>query len=322
MLDAREVVAKHVPRTPAYRWPLLGQHLDAEVWVKHENVTPVGSFKIRGGLTYLNDRNPAQVITATRGNHGQSVAFAASAIGSKATVVVPHGNNPEKNASMRALGAELIEFGRDFDEAHDHARSLAADRGMHLVPSFHEDLVAGVSTYALELFQDVTEPDVVYVPIGQGSGICGVIAAREALGLKTEVVGVVARRADAYAQSFSRRELVETDSADTFADGIAVRIPVKPALDILFAHAARIVAVTEREIADAVRLFFTAAHNVVEGAGAATLAAATKEKESIRRKRVALIASGGNIDTQAFRTILDDRVPGRNEPLGQQPDTS
>lgn len=308
---ATALVHGAMPPTPQYSWPLLNGRTGAEVWVKHENHTPIGAFKLRGGLVYLTElkkREPKLpgVLTATRGNHGQSVAYAAARVGVRAVIVVPHGNSTEKNAAMRALGAELVEHGHDFQAAYEHAADLAAREGLHMLRSFHPWLVSGVGSYALELFRAVADLDTVYVPIGLGSGICGVIAARDALGLATRVVGVTAANAAAYAQSFARKEAVSTSSADTIADGMACRVPEPAALEIIFRGAERVVTVDEDEIAAAMRHYFTDTHNVAEGAGAAALAALLSERERMRGKRVALILSGGNVDRELFRRVLAD----------------
>jgi len=298
-----------MPPTPQYCWPLLSRRIGAEVWIKHENHTPIGAFKIRGGLVYLDDVKRAEpnirgVVTATRGNHGQSIAYAASRLGLSATVVVPHGNSVEKNKAMAAFGANLIEAGHDFQAAYEHAIGLAERETLHLVRTYHPMLVAGVASYGLELFRAVADIDTVYVPIGQGSGISGVMAARDALGLTTEVVGVVAENAAAYALSFAAGKPIATNSADTIADGLAVRVPDKAALAAIGKGAARIVTVSEAEIRRAMRVMFTDTHNVAEGAGAAALAAALKERGRLAGKRVALIQSGGNIDRALFAEIL------------------
>jgi threonine dehydratase len=289
---------------------LLSQRLDAEVWVKHENDTPIGAFKVRGGLVYLHEltrkeRGTSGVITATRGNHGQSIAFAAARHGIKCTVVVPHGNSIEKNAAMRALGVELVVHGRDFQEAREHMQQLANARGLHEVNSFHPWLVTGVATYALELFEAVPDLDSVYVPIGLGSGICGTIAVRDALGLGTQVIGVVAQTADAYARSFEAGRVVPTESSETIADGMAVRVPDADALALIRRGAARVVRVSDAEIEAAMRAFFTDSHNVAEGAGAAPLAAAMREREHVRGKKIGLILSGGNVDRVVYSAILN-----------------
>jgi threonine dehydratase len=303
------VVRAVVPPTSQYCWPLLSRRVGAEVWVKHENHTPIGAFKIRGGLVYLDHLRRSQpeirgVVTATRGNHGQSIAYAARRLGLAATIVVPRGNSIEKNRAMAAFGATLLEAGHDFQAAYEHAIALAAQENLHIVRSFHPLLMYGVGTYALELFSAVSDLDAVYVPIGLGSGICGVVTARDALGLKTEVVGVVAANAPAYALSFAAGKPVSTNSADTLADGVACRVPDEAALAIILKGAARIVTVSEAEIRQAMRVLFTDTHNVAEGAGAAALAAALQERNRLARKRIAVIQSGGNIDRALFTEIL------------------
>lgn len=288
---------------------MLSKRLEAEVWVKHENDTPIGAFKVRGGLAYMQalaEKHPhvRGVITATRGNHGQSIAFAAARHGICATIVVPHGNSVEKNAAMRAFGAELIVYGRDFQEAAEYMQQLAIERGLHEVPSFHPWLVRGVATYALELFDKVRDLDVVYVPIGMGSGICGTIAVRDALRLTTQIVGVVSEGADAYAQSFEAGHIITTESADTFADGVACRVPSPDAFAIIRRGATRVIRVSDAEVKAAMRAYFADTHKVVEGAGAVPLAAAMREREMLRGKKIALILSGGNIDRDVYAEIL------------------
>jgi len=317
--SAAQLVYRYLPPTPQVRWPLLCQLAGCEVWVKHENHTPFGAFKVRGGLVYCTDLRRAHpevkgVITATRGNHGQSIAFAAGQLGLSATIVVPRGNSREKNAAMRALGAELVEFGHDFQAANDHSITLAEQRGLHRIPSFHPALVRGVASYALELLRGVPELDTLYVPIGMGTGICGAIAVREALGLPTRVVGVVAEGAPAYALSFAAGKVVSTATADTLADGIACRTPDPDALAIMLRGADRIVAVSEAGIRDAMRHYFTATHNLAEGAGAASLAALLQEAETMRGKRVALVLTGGNVDRDVFAEVLTER-DGSNGPV-------
>ena len=303
---AHEVVLRALKPTPAIAWPLLAERIGADVVVKHENHLPTGAFKARGGLTYVDalirgEPKARGLISATRGNHGQSLAFAARRAGLKATILVPQGNSGEKKAAMRALGAELVEFGRDFQAAREEAMRLAEERGLHMVPSFHRDLALGVSTYALELLSERPDVDVLYVPIGQGSGICGCIAARDALGLKTEIVGVQSAEAPAYALSFAAGHVVRTMSADTFADGMATRVPDEEALAVILKGAARIVLVSDDEIAAAIRAYWTDTHNLAEGAGAAALAAAMKERPRLKGRKVGLVLSGGNIDLDAFR---------------------
>ncbi len=306
---AAELVHRVVPPTPAYCWPLLSRRIGAELWVKHENHTPIGAFKLRGGLVYLDQlkrREPQVlgVVTATRGNHGQSIAYAATSLGLAATVVVPHGNSIEKNRAMEAFGARLITHGHDFQAAYEHAIELAERERLHLVRSYDPLLVRGVASYGLELFGAVTDLDTVYVPIGLGSGISGVIAAREALGQTAEIVGVVAAEAPAYALSVAAGQPVATNSADTIADGLAVRVPDPAALELIRCWAARIVTVSETEIRRAMRILYTDTHNLAEGAGAAALAAALQERDRLRGKRVAVIQTGGNIDRSLFAEVL------------------
>ena len=304
--QAHEVVLKTLRPTAAFSWPQLAARLGAEVVVKHENHQPTGAFKVRGGLTYVDKlmrREPATrgLISATRGNHGQSLAFAGRRFGLAVTIVVPHGNSREKNAAMRALGAELIEHGSDFQAAREEAMRLAEERGLHLVPSFHRDLALGVSTYALELMSDRPDLDALYVPIGQGSGICGSIAVRDALGLKTEIVGVQSAGAPAYALSFAAGHVVRTNAADTFADGVATRVPDEEALAVIVRGASRMTLVSDDEIAEAIRAYWTDTHNLAEGAGAAALAAAMKERARLAGRKVGLVLTGGNIDFDLFQ---------------------
>ena len=306
---AADFVRRVMPPTPQFCWPLLSRRIGTELWVKHENHTPIGAFKLRGGLVYLDEVKRSHpdicgVVTATTGNHGQSIALAAARLELEATIVVPHGNSIEKNRAMEGFGARLIEAGRDFQAAYEYAVAFAERERLHLVRSFDALLVRGVASYGLELFRAVPDLDTVYVPIGLGSGICGVIAAREALGLTAEIVGVVSENAATYALSFAAGKPVSTNSADTMAGGLAVRVPDPEALDIICRGAARIVTVSEAEIRRAVRILFTDTHNVAEGAGAAPLAAALQERDRLRGKRVAVIQSGGNIDRNLFAEIL------------------
>ncbi|MGA9574454.1 MAG: threonine dehydratase [Lysobacterales bacterium] len=309
ILAAADIVYAHMPPTPQYRWPMLCERLGTEVWVKHENHTPVGAFKIRGGLVYFahlkdSEQLPAGVIAATRGNHGQSVGYGARLHGIPATIVVPRGNSVEKNAAMRALGVELIEHGDDFQESREYAGKLAAQRSLEMVPSFHPLLVTGVATYSLELLQHVKDIDVVYVPIGLGSGICGMLAARDALQLETEVVGVVSAHALAYAKSFNTGCPVESPVTTRLSDGMACRTPEPEALELILKGVERIVAVTDDEVSAAMRMMFECTHNVCEGAGAAALAAAIQEKSRLAGCRVAVVASGGNVDQALFADVL------------------
>lgn len=306
MEDARAKVHAVFPGTAQYRWPLLAERIGTEVWVKHENHTPTGAFKVRGGLIHLErlareKLAPGGIVSATRGNHGQSLAYAGRRFNVPVTIVVPHGNSTEKNAAMRAFGAKLIEHGADFDAARMEAMRIAERDGLLFAPSFHRDLVLGVSTWALELFEAAPGLDILYVPIGLGSGICGAIMARDLLGLKTEIVGVQSENAPSYALSFKAGHVVETNSADTKADGLATRIPDPSALAIIRKGASRIVTVSDDEIADAVRAYWTDTHNLAEGAGASPLAAAMKERAQLKGRTVALPLNGGNIDLQLFR---------------------
>ena len=304
--DAQRLVHRHFPGTPQYAWPLLARRTGAEVWVKHENHTPTGAFKLRGGLVYaerLARERPlvAGIVSATRGNHGQSLAWAGQHYGVPVTIVVPLGNSAEKNAAMRAIGCRLIEHGTDFEAARDKASQLAAAEGLEFAPSFAPDLVKGVATSALELFRAAPPLDALYVPIGLGSGICGAIRTRDLLGLRAEIIGVQAAGADCYAQSFAAGRVIGLNRADTLADGIAVRQPDPEAFAQILAGAARIVTVSDTEIATAVRDYWTDTHNLVEGAGAAPLAALLRDAGRMAGKRVGLVVSGGNIDLALFR---------------------
>jgi threonine dehydratase len=303
---AHEIVGQAVPPTPAHAWPLLAQRLGTTIVVKHENHTPTSAFKVRGGLVYL-DRlkrerpNTPGIISATRGNHGQSLAFAASRHGVPVTIYVPHGNSVEQNRAIRGFGAELVEHGEDFQAAREEAYRRAETNGLEIVPAFHPDLVLGVATYALELLRKARDLDVLYVPIGQGSGICGCILARDLLGLRTEIVGVQSTEAPSYALSFAAGAVVTTETSNTRADGVATRIPDADAVAIICKGASRVVQVTDDEIASAMRAYWTDTHNLAEGAGAAALAAALQEKKKLQGKRVGLVLSGGNIDFDRFR---------------------
>jgi threonine dehydratase len=310
--DAAAVVYREFAATPQYVWGQLSSKLGATCWVKHENHTPVGAFKIRGGLTYFDQlaRNgalPAEVISATRGNHGQSIGWAARAHGVPCTIVVPHGNSLEKNAAMRALGATLIEHGSDFQESREHAIRLAAERGAHMVSSFHVDLLRGVATYWWELFKAVPQLDVVYVPIGQGSGACSAIAAKHALCHKARIVGVVSAHATTYADSLAAGRVVEAPVTTLLADGMACRVADAEALAILQGNIDHIVKVTDAEVAQAMRDIFACTHNVAEGAGAAAFAAAMQEREQLVGQTVGLALSGGNVDSAMLANVLHNR---------------
>ena len=311
--EAQDVLYRFMPPTPQYSWPLINQRLGAEVWIKHENHTPVGAFKIRGALIYtewLHRTQPALqgVIAATRGNHGQGVAMAARLRRIKCVIVVPHGNSVEKNRAMIAQGAELLEYGHDFQESLEYARGLAAERGLVMVDSFHERLVMGTSTYAMEFLQSAPALDRVYVPIGLGSSVCGVSAARNALGLTTEIVGVVASGSPSYSLSFSERKVVEAPSRTEIADGLACRTPNRNAMEIIWENVARIVEVSDAEIAAAMRAIYEDTHNVAEGAAAAALAGALKEQERNHGKRIGVVLTGGNVDAAVFARVLSGEM--------------
>ena len=307
--SAQQLVYSVMPATPQYCWPLLSERLGTEVWVKHENHTPIGAFKARTAIVYaagLMQREPHTrgFITATRGNHGQSVALAAKRFGIPAMVIVPKGNSREKNAAMRAQGAELIEYGDDFQEAREYAQKTSAVNGFHFVPSYHPDIVRGVATYWLELFSAVKNLDVVYVPIGQGSGACSAAAVRNGLGLATKIVGVVSSQAPAYAISFETGVLTEAPVTTVLADGMACRRPDEQALQVIRSNIDHIVQVSDDEVAAAMRAMYIDTHNVVEGAGAAPLAAALKEAPALKGKKAALIACGGNVDHDVLARVL------------------
>ena len=307
--DAQAHVYRHMPPTPQFTWPLVDQRFGAEVWIKHENHTPVGAFKLRGALVYMDWLKRAQphlhgVVAATRGNHGQGVGMAARLCGLRAVIVVPHGNSPEKNRAMLAQGVELVEHGQDFQESLEFARRLAVERDYAMVDSFHERLVMGTATYAIELFEAAPLLDTVYVPIGLGSSICGVSAARNALGLKTEIVGVVSSQSPSYSLSFKQRRLVESPSLTAIADGLACRTPNASAMEAIWGSVSRIIEVTDAEIADGMRALYEDTHNLAEGAGAAAFAAAMKEKHLLAGKQIGIILTGGNIDRQAYAEVL------------------
>jgi threonine dehydratase len=306
---AGEIVYEAMRPTPQLSWPLLNERLGLELWLKHENHTPVGAFKIRGALVYFrhlreSESGAARVIAATRGNHGQAVGFAARRAGMEASVYVPFGNSLSKNRAMRGLGVTLVEHGQDFEEARREAARRAAAEGLPFVPSFHELLVCGAATYSLELLSAVPGIDVAYVPIGLGSGICGMCAAREALGLRTEIVGVVSAHAPACFDSFIERRPVERPAETRLADGLACRAPDRDALSLILRHVARVVTVTDGEVAAAMRVVFDDTHNVAEGAGAAGVAAIVKERERLRGRRVATVLCGGNVDREVFARVL------------------
>jgi threonine dehydratase len=310
--EACAVVYGNLLPTPQIQWPLLSARTGAEVWVKHENHTPIGAFKVRGGcvfLTHFKQQNPDAkgLITATRGNHGQSIARAAAAAGVPVTILVPEGNSTEKNLAMTAFGAKLITHGADFDEAAEEARRLAAVEGLSMVPSFHKSLTMGVATYARELLENIANFDTVYVPVGQGSGVCGLITVRDLLGLNTKIVGVVSENADAYAQSLEQGQIITTTSAKTFADGMACKVPQEAAMEVIWQGCERMVRVSEKDIREAIIALYRDTHNVAEGAGAAAFAALMKEREKMAQKRVGIILSGGNIDLELFQKVISNQ---------------
>jgi threonine dehydratase len=311
--EAQNILYRYMPPTPQYSWPLINRRLDAEVWVKHENHTPVGAFKIRGAMLYMEWLTRTQpelrgVIAATRGNHGQGVAMAARLHRVACVIVVPHGNSVEKNRAMIAQGAELVEHGQDFQESLEYARMLAGDRGFVMVDSFHERLVMGTATYALEFLQSSPLLARVYVPIGLGSSICGVSAARNALGLTTEIVGVVASGSPSYALSFRQREVVDAPSRTAIADGLACRTPNRSAMEIIWENVARVVEVSDAEIEAAMRAIYQDTHNVAEGAAAAALAGALKERDVNRGMRIGIVLTGGNVDANVFARVLAEET--------------
>ncbi|HVC25264.1 MAG TPA: threonine dehydratase [Acidimicrobiales bacterium] len=311
---AGDVVRRWVPPTPQLAWPLLARRVGAEVWVKHENHTPTGAFKVRGGLVYverLRTERPgvAGLVSATRGNHGQSLAFAGRAAGVGVTIVVPFGNSAGKNEAIRGFGAELVEHGHDFQAAREHASALGAARGLEVVPPYHRDLVLGAATYARELFDGAGELDVVYVPVGMGTGIGGLVAVRDLLGFRTEIVGVVAAQAPATALSVRAGRVVTTDSANTFVDGVACRVPDPVAISAMCAGVARIVSVGEDEAAEAMRVLLSDAHNLAEPAGALALAGLLAERDRVTGARVAVVQTGGNADADMLLDVLAGRTP-------------
>jgi len=308
---AQKLVYSVMPPTPQISWPLLNRRLDTSVWVKHENHTPIGAFKARTAIVYAaelfqHSNGIKGLITATRGNHGQSVALAGRRFNVPVTIVVPHGNSSEKNAAMRGQGATLIDFGSDFQAAREHAQQLANERNLQMVPAYHRDIVKGVASYWVEFFEAVPDLDVVYVPIGMGSGISAGCAVRNGMGLKTKIVGVVSEGAPAYALSFAAGKKIEAPVTTQIADGMACRIPDDEPLEIIRQNVDRIVTVSDDEIRRAMKIYFTDTHNAVEGAGAASLAAALKEKPSLQSKKVGLILTGANVDHDIFAKVLQD----------------
>jgi threonine dehydratase len=309
--EAQKLVYSVLSPTPQISWPLLNQRLEAETWVKHENHTPTGAFKARTAIVYAaeifkHSTGIRGLITATRGNHGQSVALAGQRFNVPVTIVVPHGNSSEKNAAMRGQAATLIEFGNDYQAAREHAKKLADEQSLHFVPPYHRDIVKGVASYWVELFEAVPDLDVAYVPIGMGSGISAGCAVRNGMGLKTKIVGVVAEGAPAYALSFAAGKKIEAPVTTKIADGMACRIPDDEPLEIIRENVDHIVTVSDDEIRRAMKIYFTDTHNSVEGAGAAALAAALKDKAMLKGKKVGLILSGANVDHDLFAKVLQD----------------
>jgi threonine dehydratase len=312
---AQTIVYRNMPPTPQYTWPLINQRLGAETWVKHENHSPVGAFKLRGALVYMDwlkqsDPGLKGVVAATRGNHGQGVGMAARLAGLKSVIVVPKGNSLEKNHAMVAQGAELVEHGDDFQESLEYAQSLALERGFTMIDSFHDRLVMGTATYALEFFKAAPSLDLIYVPIGLGSSICGVSAARNALALKTQIVGVVAAESPSYALSFKKHEVISAPSSTWIADGLACRTPNAAAMSVIWENIARIVEVSEAEIEQAMRIYYQDTHNLAEGAAGAGLAGAMKERSLIHDKRIGIVLTGGNVDAPVFAKVLSGESKG------------
>ncbi len=307
--EAQKLIYEVMSPTPQISWPLLNERLGTRTWVKHENHTPIGAFKARTAVVYAAELFRKQtgikgLITATRGNHGQSVALAGRRFNVPVTIVVPHGNSVEKNAAMRSQGAKLVEFGHDFQAAYEHAAELAREQALQFVPTFHRDFIKGVASYWMEFFGAVPDLDMVYVPIGMGSGICAGCAVRNGMKLKTKIVGVVSEHAPAYALSFEAGRAIAAPATTKIADGVAVRVPDDESIEPICKNVERIVRVSDEEVRQAMRIYFSATHNVVEGAGAAPLAAALKEKSLLAGKRVGLVATGGNVDREVFVSVL------------------
>lgn len=307
--EAQAVLYRHMPPTPQYSWPLINERLGTEAWIKHENHTPVGAFKLRGAIVYvqwLKQIRPqlTGVVAATRGNHGQGVAMAARLTGMNAVIVVPHNNSKEKNRAMIAQGAELIEYGHDFQESLEYAHTLAADRDLAMIDSFHERLVMGTATYALEFLVAAPPLERIYVPVGLGSSICGVAAARDALCQTTQIIGVVSSGSPSYSLSFTQHKVIDAPSQTLIADGLACRRPNPQAMEVIWSRVSRVVEVSDAEIAEAMRIYFQDTHNLAEGAGAAPLAAALKEQHQIKGKRVGLVLTGGNVDRELYNDVL------------------
>jgi threonine dehydratase len=309
--DSQKLVYSVMPPTPHISWPLINQRLETEAWVKHENHTPTGSFKARTAIAYAaelfkHSTGIKGLITATRGNHGQSVALAGQRFNVPVTIVVPHGNSSEKNAAMRGQDATLIEFGDDYQAAREHAQQLAKEQHLQMVPPYHRDIVKGVASYWVEFLEAVPDLDIAYVPVGMGSGISAACAVRNGMNLRTQIVGVVSDGAPAYALSFAAGKKIEAPVTTKIADGMACRIPDDEPLEIMRENVDHVVTVSDDDIRRAMKIYFTDTHNAVEGAGAASLAAALKEKAVLKGKKVGLILSGANVDHDIFAKVLQD----------------
>ncbi|HZR66886.1 MAG TPA: threonine dehydratase [Terriglobales bacterium] len=314
--EGQRLIYELMSPTPQISWPLLNEKLGTKLWVKHENHTPIGAFKARTAVVYAAELFRKQsgikgLITATRGNHGQSVALAGQRFNVPVTIVVPEGNSVEKNAAMRSQGAKVVEFGHDFQAAYEHAAELAREQALQFVPTFHRDFIKGVASYWMEFFGAVPDLDVVYVPIGMGSGICAGCAVRNGMNLKTKMVGVVSDLAPAYALSFQAGRAIAAPATTKIADGVAVRTPAEESIEPIRQNVERIVQVSDEEVREAMRIYFTSTHNVVEGAGAASLAAALKEKDSLAGKKVGVVATGGNVDRDVFVNVLTEQSAAR-----------
>lgn len=312
--EAQKFVYALMQPTPQLCWPQLNEKLEANVWVKHENHTPIGAFKARTAIVYAEEifreeKGIKGLIAATRGNHGQSVALAGQRYKVPVTIVVPHGNSIEKNAAMRSQGARLVEFGNDFQSAREHAERIAKEELLHFVPSYHRNIVKGVATYWMEFFSVVPDLDVVYVPIGMGSGISAGCAVRNGMKLRTKIVGVVSEGAPAYALSFDAGRKIIAPATTVIADGVACSVPDDEPLQIIRENVDHIIRVSDEEIREAMRIYFSSTHNVIEGAGAAGLAAAMQERTGLIGKRIGLIATGGNVDREVFANVLLEKHP-------------
>ena len=327
IMKARNVIYRHLKPTPLIHHRPLSEITGFQTYVKHENHNPTGAFKVRGGLNLIaslpQEERKRGVITATRGNHGQSIAMASRIFGIPCTILVPHGNNPEKNRAMRGFGAELVEYGRDFDEARQRAEEIREQKGLRYIHVANEPLlINGVGTYSLEIFEELPDVDVIIVPIGGGSGACGAIAVCQALSPKVKVIGVQAEKAPSVYLSWREGRIIETESADTFADGLATRVPFEMTFNIIRSGISDIVTISEEEIKSSIRLLLETTHNLAEGAGAASLAAGLKIRDQLRGRKVVIILSGGNIDVATLKWILSDDTGHTGEPSQRNPSAS